>query len=199
MAKKTISDQDQLLIQRSVKREPVVMFNGVVEYVLRELVYRQEDLNQYLSGHPLIDLASGKLGFRAAQQLLGAIPIDGSDEYLDLGVVEVIAVDPFHNEELMRAWAEQSRDMSKIRYDGRDALSFLLDQGTSSANILVNALDGCVIPYDYAARVAEEAKRVIPLDGILLCSNSDGIEHRAREIFEIAFNGSPGRETFFSK
>jgi len=70
-----------------------------------------------------------------------------------------------------------------------DGLSFLLNQEDQSGNVLTAGLDYSIlgdneISEEYCRRLAEEAYRVIPKNGIWISYKSEPLESHARDIFD---------------
>tara|TARA_Y100000310_G_scaffold13301_1_gene13581 strand:+ start:803 stop:1606 length:804 start_codon:yes stop_codon:yes gene_type:complete len=165
-----------------------------------------------LKDKPLFDIGAGEGGGWNVLRMKG-YPVTYTDfaDERDLGIKEFVLVDPFISDESVHSQLEQhigyAFDVPKnkqqemhdsIRGDQRDGLSFLLDQKVGSGNILVASINYSLIPNtDYLKRIAQEAYRIVPKEGVLMACDSDDIEEEASQLFPYSQNF--GVATIFSK
>lgn len=187
----------------------------VVDAVLQKGLSSSAELSRFLmekfQQYTLTDVASGKHGIENAMRLTGHT----SDtfhhldkEAHDIGVKKIRLVDPFVDIEALKQQylhddsfpEDEQKDIEeRIEPVRSDALQFLSTAQTESQNITISSLDRHVIPnLAYHARIAQEVFRVVPEDGIFICTLSEEIEAEARKLFPHALE-LPMQMIVFSK
>lgn len=95
---------------------------------------------------------------------------------------EIVCVDLFVQEKDFNEHALKKLGITFVKNDG---LSALLKEPDSSANVLVSTFDFFLLDdIDYHKRLAQEAFRVIPDDGLLVLNNAPGMCEEARKLFK---------------
>ena len=102
---------------------------------------------------------------------------------LGLGISKFVMVDPFHRDkeyETLRKEKEFNPDL-KLELSSLDGLTFLNNQDDGSGNMMTNNMDYTIISSEkYLKRLAEEAFRVVPEEGIYISCNSDTEDYASR-------------------
>lgn len=194
-----ISEADKSLVEKARKNSE--SFDCETSHVLFQFLREYPSfLAEKMKGKKLFNLGSGPEAFSSALTINGTLryeegmPIIGGS---NLGFSEYIAVDLFRNEsELVHNlnWAldyakiddENSRKNieGKMKFEKKDILEFLLQQADKSGNIIISSVNGSLIETDgYFERVAQEAFRVIPEDGIMVTVDCPELTEEAKELF----------------
>jgi hypothetical protein len=182
------------------------------------IVNNQDFFRERLDGKKLFSLGAGEYGHSYHFQLL--FGWERSDGYSVSNLIpsEIIAVDLFANPDFMardlhslikldsKSVPNLNQDEvesianQKLKFEQIDMLQFLLNQPTESGNIMVAGIDMAVIHVkNYHERVAQEAFRVTPYEGVLICCYAPSIEWEAKQIFPYFTEISNGSFVFFSK
>lgn len=185
--------------------------DAILHEGLSDSVALSKFLTEKLRQHTLTDVASGKHGIENAMRLNGYTSDTFNHmikEACDIGIEKIQLVDPFVDIEALKQKHLHDASISKDKKDEMnkriqpirsDALQFLSAAQTESQNITISSLDRLVIPnLAYHARVAQEVFRVVPEDGIFICTLSDEIEAEARKLFPYALE-LPMQMVVFSK
>jgi len=169
-------------------------------------------------GKPLFDVGGGEEGFWHGLVLRGlGYKISGTSN-TDLGFSEFHVVDPFLAESDMQQALEKDLERSArsskenaqrieveenslrehFKLDKVDGLSFLIHQSDEAGNTIMSSLNYYLISSaDYLARLAQEAFRVAPVDGLFVTNDSPEISREAKALFP--YSRELGPTTLFSK
>jgi|GEM_PF-6603822 len=150
------------------------------------------EIKERVGKYSLVNLGCGENGFHDASLSIDAMHspkvelVEPYKEFLDL---------------MRKANVKKTLSHLKnntIEFYKIDGLTFLKQKEGGSSNILVSSIDFALInDQDYLKRIAQEAYRVAPEDGFLICMNSPEIEREAKTLFP--FSSEIGGAWFFSK
>ena len=173
-------------------------------------------LESRLKGNPLFDIGGGGsgvghyLGMRSIDPPLRSDTSYGPPGVrvtdIDFGVSEYTLIDPYIDETVISKTLElrqvktrsdikddtREQIINSIRLSKQDGLTALKALPDNAGNVVMSSIDSALIMNsDYLRRLAQEAFRVVPTDGVFLANNCPEIEHEASLLF-------PHKDTFGS-
>lgn len=146
---------DQELIERAMRNGRSASDVSCAHYALAGINLSVDEFRAYVEGRPLVDIGAG-ISLEHMARLAGYDTCHGPG--LDLGITELILVDPFVTLEQQEKLGVGS--YPRVHAVHMDGLSYLLGQPDDSVTVYTGSLDSYILEdCVYALRLASEIHR----------------------------------------